>query len=266
MDIPVSIAIGGAYLASLWATFFSRGEVYYDSVSMFTFFLLTGRYLELRARHATAIAARALTNLPPPSCLKEVDGQYERIPVTDLKPNDKVRILPGNIIPADGVLISGSTNVNEAMLTGEYLPIEKQPGDTLLCSSINMDHSIELKVIKVGEDTQVAGIIQLLQRAQQDKPAIARIADKMAGWFVACVLLVAICVYWSWSSIAPENAFWITLSVLVVTCPCALSLATPAALTAATGYLHRLGLLVTRGHVLEGLKTIDHVIFDKTGT
>ena len=273
MDVPVSIAIGGAYLASLWATFSvyffaegSSGEVYYDSVAMFTFFLLTGRYLELRARHATARAARALTNLLPSSCLKEVDGQYERVPVADLQPDDKVRILPGDAIPADGILTSGSTSVNEAMLTGEYLPIEKQPGDTLLCSSINVDHPIELKVTKVGEETRVAGIIQLLQRAQQDKPAIAKIADKVAGWFVACVLLVAICVYWGWSGIAPEDAFWITLSVLVVTCPCALSLATPAALTAATGYLHRLGLLVTRGHVLEGLKTIDHVIFDKTGT
>ncbi len=266
MDVPVSIAIGGAYLASLWATFFSNGEVYYDSVSMFTFFLLTGRYLELRARHATARAARALTNLLPPSCLKEVNGQYERVPVADLQPDDKVRILPGDAIPADGVLLNGSTSVNESMLTGEYLPIEKQQGDTLLCSSINVDHPVDIKVTKVGEETRVASIIQLLQRAQQDKPAIAKLADKVAGWFVACVLLVAIFVYWGWSGIAPEDAFWITLSVLVVTCPCALSLATPAALTAATGYLHRMGLLVTRGHVLEGLQSIDHVIFDKTGT
>ncbi len=273
MDVPVSIAIGGAYLASLWATFAglygaegSNGEVYYDSVSMFTFFLLTGRYLELRARHATARAARALTNLLPPSCLKEVNGQYERVPVADLQPDDKVRILPGDAIPADGVLLNGSTSVNESMLTGEYLPIEKQQGDTLLCSSINVDHPVEIKVTKVGEETRVASIIQLLQRAQQDKPAIAKLADKVAGWFVACVLLVAILVYWGWSGIAPEDAFWITLSVLVVTCPCALSLATPAALTAATGYLHRMGLLVTRGHVLEGLQSIDHVIFDKTGT
>ena len=266
MDVPVSIAIGGAYAASLWATFFGSGEVYYDSVSMFTFFLLTGRYLELRARHATARAARALTSLLPPSCLKAVEGQYVRVPVADLKPDDKVRILPGDAIPADGVLISGATSVNESMLTGEYLPIEKTVGDTVLCSSINVDHPVELRVTKVGEQTRVASIIDLLRQAQQDKPAIARLADRVAGWFVATVLLVAIVVYWGWSGIAPKDAFWITLSVLVVTCPCALSLATPAALTAATGYLHRLGLLVTRGHVLEGLKTIDHVIFDKTGT
>ncbi|MFK0570713.1 heavy metal translocating P-type ATPase [Endozoicomonas sp.] len=267
MDVPVSIAIGGAYLASLWATFISGGgEVYYDSVSMFTFFLLTGRYLELRARHATARAARALTNLLPPSCLKQINGQYVRVPVADLQIDDLVRILPGDAIPADGILLTGTTSVNEAMLTGEYLPIEKHQGDTLLCSSINVDHPVEIKVTNVGEQTRVAGIIQLLQRAQQDKPAIARLADKVASWFVACVLLVAIVVYWGWSGIAPEDAFWVTLSVLVVTCPCALSLATPAALTAATGYLHRLGLLVTRSHVLEGLQSIDHVIFDKTGT
>ncbi|MGB1271513.1 MAG: heavy metal translocating P-type ATPase, partial [Endozoicomonas sp.] len=155
---------------------------------------------------------------------------------------------------------------NESMLTGEYMPIEKQAGDNLLCSSLNVDHTIEVKITQVGEQTRVAGIIQLLKRARQNKPAIARLADRVAGWFVACVLLVAIFVYWGWSGIAPEDAFWITLSVLVVTCPCALSLATPAALTAATGYLHNLGLLVTRGHVLEGLAAIDHVIFDKTGT
>ena len=265
MDVPVSIAIGGAYLASLWATFFASGDVYYDSVSMFTFFLLTGRYLELRARHATARAARVLTNLLPPSCLKAVDNQFVRVPVDDLRPNDTVRVLPGDAIPADGILFN-ATSVNESMLTGEYLPIEKRSGDTVLCGSINIDHPVELRVTKVGEKTRVASIIQLLHQAQQDKPAIARLADKVAGWFVAIVLLVAIGVYWGWSGGAPPDAFWITLSVLVVTCPCALSLATPAALTAATGHLHRLGLLITRGHVLEGLKTIDHVIFDKTGT
>ncbi|MGB0359997.1 MAG: heavy metal translocating P-type ATPase, partial [Endozoicomonas sp.] len=244
MDVPVSIAIGGAYLASLWATFISSGEVYYDSVSMFTFFLLTGRYLELRARHATVRAARELTNLMPPSCLKEVDGEFIRVPASDLQQNDKVRVLPGDAIPADGIILSGSTSVNESMLTGEYLPIEKQLGDTLLCSSLNIDHPVDIQVTRIGEDTRVASIIKLLQRAQQNKPAIAKLADKVAGWFVATVLLVAICVYWVWSGESPENAFWITLSVLVVTCPCALSLATPAALTAATGYLHKLGLLV----------------------
>ena len=266
MDVPVSIAIGGAYVASLWATFYGTGEVYFDSVSMFTFFLLTGRYLELRARHATARSAMAINNLLPVSCLKYIDGQYIRVPVTDLHPDDQVRILPGDSIPADGTLMNGSTSVNESMLTGEYMPVEKETGDTLLCGSINTDNAIEMTISHVGEETRMAGIVNLLQRAQQDKPAIAKIADKLAGWFVGVVLIVAFVVYQVWSSIAPEHAFWITLSVLVVTCPCALSLATPAALTAATGYLHKLGLLITSGHVLEGLNKIDHVVFDKTGT
>ena len=266
MDVPVSIAIGSAYFASLWATYAGRGEVYFDSVAMFTFFLLTGRYLELRARHATVRSARSLTNLLPASCLKKVSNHFARVAVADLQPNDKVRILPGDSIPADGQLIKGHTSVNESMLTGEYMPVTKQPGDTVLCGSINTDNAIEISVTRVGQQTRMAGIIQLLQRAQQDKPPIARTADRVAAWFVAAVLLIAIMVYGVWSVISPEDAFWITLSVLVVTCPCALSLATPAALTAATGHLHKLGLLVTRGHVLEGLNGIDHVIFDKTGT
>ena len=266
MDVPVSIAIGGAYIASLWATFNGTGEVYFDSVSMFTFFLLTGRYLELRARHATARSAMEINNLLPVSCLKLIDGQYIRVPVADLHPDDQVRILPGDSIPADGLLLNGITSVNESMLTGEYMPVEKAAGDSLLCGSINTDNAIEMTITHVGQETRMAGIVNLLQRAQQDKPAIAKVADRLAGWFVATVLLVAFIVYQIWSTIAPEHAFWITLSVLVVTCPCALSLATPAALTAATGYLHKLGLLITRGHVLEGLNNIDHIVFDKTGT
>lgn len=272
MDVPVAIAIGGAYLASLWTTFSifvgtkGAGEVYYDSVAMFTFFLLTGRYLELRARHATARAARALTHLLPSGCLKQMNGRYQRVPVSDLQPNDRIRVLTGDTIPADGILISGCTSVNESMLTGEYQTIKKGPGDALLCSSINVDHPITMTVTRVGEETRLAAIIRLMQRAQQEKPAIAQMADRVAGWFVAGVLLVAVGVYGWWSVMAPQDAFRITLSVLVVTCPCALSLATPTALIAATGYLHRLGLLVTRNHVLEGLQTIDHVIFDKTGT
>ncbi len=266
MDVPVAIAIGSAYLASLWATFFAEGEVYYDSATMFTFFLLTGRYLELRARHATIRAARSLTGLLPPSCLKAVSGHFIRVPVTDLQVNDIVRILPGDTIPADGLLLQGTTSINEAMLTGEHLPRKKQSGDSLLCGTINMGHPVEMRVTHVTEQTQLAGILQLQRQAQQDKPAIARLADKVAGWFVLFVLLVAVAVYWVWSGIAPDDAFWITLSVLVITCPCALSLATPACLTAATGYLHRLGLLVTRSHLLEGLHSVHHIIFDKTGT
>ncbi|MDP0588464.1 MAG: heavy metal translocating P-type ATPase [Candidatus Endonucleobacter bathymodioli] len=266
MDIPVSIAIGGAYIASLLATFSGTGEIYFDSVCMFTFFLLTGRYLELKARHATSRSARELTNLLPVSCLKLSAGQWMRVPLMDLKKNDIVRVLPGNSIPADGIIASGSSSLDESMLTGEYMPIIKKVGQTVLGGSINKDNAIDVTVTHIGNQTQMAGIVALLRRARQEKPEIARLADKVAGWFVGVVLIVSVVVYFYWFNVAPENAFWITLSVLVVTCPCALSLATPAALTAATGCLHRVGLLVTRGHVLEGLNQINHIIFDKTGT
>ena len=266
MDFPVSIAIGGAYIASLWATAAGHGEVYFDSVSMFTFFLLTGRYLEFRVRHKTTLSARSLANLIPASCLKKVSGHFIRTPVVELQKDDYVRILPGEVIPADGTLVEGSSSVNESMLTGEYMPVPKQPGASLLCGSINTDNAIEMQVTRTGKSTRMGGIIQLLQRARHDKPAIARLSDRIAGWFVGFVVLTAAAVYWHWFGQSSDSALWITLSVLVVTCPCALSLATPAALTAATGQLHKLGLLVTRGHVLEGLNQIDHIIFDKTGT
>ena len=266
MDVPVSIAIGGAYIASLWATINGSGEVYFDSVSMFTFFLLTGRYLELRARHATSRAARALQNLLPSSCLKRVDGEYVRVPAQELQKNDFVRVLPGDSVPADGIITCGSSRFDESMLTGENRPVAHKGGDIVIGGSLNVENAIELKVTQTGAETRMSAIMQLLNHARHDKPAIARMADRVAAWFVASVLIVATTVYWYWSAVSAEDAFWITLSVLVVTCPCALSLATPTALTAATGHLHQLGFLITKGHVLEGLEKITHVVFDKTGT
>ncbi len=266
MDVPVSIAIGGSYLASLWATFTGSGEVYFDSVAMFTFFLLTGRYLELRARHATSRAARALRNSLPSSCLKKEGNDYVRVPLKDLRAGDRVRVLPGDSIPADGIIIEGKSSVDESMLTGEYLPVKRSTSESVMGGSLNVDNAIDVEVTHVGDKTQMSAILQLLKHAQQDKPAIAKLVDKISSWFVGSVLLTAIAVFWYWSDIEPQHAFWIALSVLVVTCPCALSLATPTALTAATGYLHKLGFLVTRGHVLEGLGKINHIVFDKTGT
>ena len=152
------------------------------------------------------------------------------------------------------------------MLTGENRPVTHNGGDIVIGGSLNVENAIELKVTQTGAETRMSAIMQLLNHARHDKPAIARMADRVAAWFVASVLMVATTVYWYWSSVAAEDAFWITLSVLVVTCPCALSLATPTALTAATGRLHQLGFLITKGHVLEGLEKITHVVFDKTGT
>ncbi|SIS62059.1 heavy metal translocating P-type ATPase [Neptunomonas antarctica] len=266
MDVPVSIAVGGAYLASAWATITQSGEVYFDSVTMFTFFLLIGRYLEMQARHRTGRAGNALLNLIPASAIRIREGNETLIPATELNIDDIILVKPGHTIPADGIIIEGYSSIDESALTGEYLPINKTIGDSVASGTINVESPVQLKVTDVGADTKLSAIVRLLERAQEEKPAVAKIADKVASYFVASVLLTAAIVSLFWWSIDPQNAFWITLSVLVVTCPCALSLATPTALTAATGTLRQHGLLITRGHVLESLATATHIIFDKTGT
>ncbi|MCL6271010.1 cadmium-translocating P-type ATPase [Sansalvadorimonas sp. 2012CJ34-2] len=267
MDVPVSLAIGGAYVASIWGTIVGSADVYFDSVSMFTFFLLTGRYLEMRARHKTSHSSRSLHQLLPESCFKvKDDGSCERVPPADLQPGDKIRVLPGDSIPADGSIIHGTSSINESALTGEHLPVVRRPGDTVTAGTINTENALDIRVTQVGQSTRLSAIARLLEQAQSDKPAIARMADRIASYFVSAVLIFAVAIYVFWYQTKPDDAFWIVLSVLVATCPCALSLATPTALTVVTGYLQSKGFLISHGHVLEGLPQVTHVIFDKTGT
>ncbi|MFW1676251.1 heavy metal translocating P-type ATPase [Pontibacter sp. JAM-7] len=266
MDVPVSIAIGGAYLASVWATITASGEIYFDSVTMFTLFLLTGRFLEMKARHRSGRAGNALLNLIPNSAIQLIDGTERLIPAGDLRPGMQILVKPGQTIPADGEIIAGQSSVDESALTGEYLPVAKQIGEPVVGGTMNVENPLTVKITNTGNDTQLSAIVRLLERAQADKPTVAKIADKVASYFVAIVLITASVVGISWWLLDPANAFWITLSVLVVTCPCALSLATPTALTAATATLREHGLLITRGHVLEALAAADDIVFDKTGT
>ncbi|GAA0683822.1 heavy metal translocating P-type ATPase [Marinobacterium maritimum] len=266
MDVPVSIAIGGAYLASVWATVMNTGEVYFDSVTMFTFFLLIGRYIEMQARHRTGKAGNALMDLLPASATLLQDGLEKMVPASELKPGDLVLVRPGHTLPADGIIVEGSSAVDESALTGEYLPISKTTDDPVVGGTINVEHPLKVRITEVGANTRLSAIVGLLDRAHAEKPMTARVADRVARYFVLAVLITSATVATVWSFISPEDAFWITLSVLVVTCPCALGLATPTALTAATGTLRQQGLLITRGHVLEGLASATHVIFDKTGT
>ena len=266
MDVPVSLAIGGAFAASVWSTAFSGPEVYFDSVCMFAFFLLTSRYLEMGARHRAGEAAEALVKLLPATATRlEEDGE-RLVAVSELNPGDRVLVRPGETIPADGLVMDGRSSVDESLLTGESLPRPRTGGDELVGGSVNVESPLVMRGAKVGEDTLVSAIVRLLDRAQAEKPRLARLADRVAGWFVGVLLLIASGVAIWWSINAPEQAFAVTLSVLVVTCPCALSLATPTAVTAASGALTRLGLLTTRGHALETLAQVDHVVFDKTGT
>jgi len=266
MDVPVSIAIGGAYIASVWATLFGGGEVYFDSVSMFTFFLLIGRFLEMQARHRTGLAGNALANLLPASAIKLADGVEHLVPLAELKAGDRVLVKPGHSIPADSILFSERASIDESALTGEPLPVTRHRGDALTGGTINVDQPIEAEIVTGSQQGRMSAILNLLDRAQADKPKVAKVADTVASYFVAAVLLTAVVVGGAWWAISPEDAVWVVLSVLVVTCPCALSLATPTALTAAIGSLRQMGLLVTRGHVLESLAQADTVAFDKTGT
>lgn len=271
MDVPVAIAIGGAYLASVWSTFTHGEEVYYDSVCMFTFFLLLGRFLEMRARLRTGEAGNHLASLMPPSAIrlsKDENKQWIEtvIPAKQLKVGDRVLVKPGTQIPADGVVIEGQSGVDESAITGEFIPVNKSAQQTVIGGTVNVESPLEVKVTATGQDMQVSTIVKLLDRAQEEKPAIALLADNIAQYFVAAVLCVSAITFGVWYFIDSDRAFWIMLSVLVVTCPCALSLATPTALTAATGALRRQGTLITRGHVLEGLSKSHRIIFDKTGT
>ncbi len=267
MDVSVSLAIAGAYAAGIWSTVTGQGDLYFDAAGMFALFLLSGRYLERRARERTTAATTQLVNLLPASCLRlTAEGNSERILLSELQQGDQLLVPPGNLIPADGRILSGQSSVDESLLTGEYLPLTKQPGDTVAAGTLNIEGPLTIDVVALGEATQLSAIVRLLERAQSLKPRLAELADTVAQWFLISVLLIAAIVGLVWWQIDPSRAFWVVLSLLVATCPCALSLATPTALTTATGSLHKLGLLITKGHVLESFKKVDTVIFDKTGT
>jgi Cu2+-exporting ATPase len=266
MDVPVSLGLSIAFAGSIWATLAGQGEVYFDSVVMFVFFLLSGRYFELAGRKRAAEVSEALVHMLPTTATRLVNGEQEVVPVSELTSGDLVLVRPGESIPADGRVHAGRSSVDESLLTGESLPLTKTPGAALIGGSINIESPLTLCVEKTGEDTVLSSILRLLDRAQTEKPAIAAAADRAAAWFVARVLLLAAGVALFWFFHDPARWLPITIAVLVVTCPCALSLATPTAITAATGRLMRRGLVTTRGHALETLARADTFVFDKTGT
>lgn len=267
MDVPVALGIALAFLASVFNTVRNDGAVYFDSVAMFSFFLLGARYLEMMARNRAGEAAEVLAQSVPGTATRlSGDGLVETVAAGDLQVGDRLRILPGETIPADGRITLGTTQVDESLLTGESQPVLRTIHDAVVGGSVNIDQPLEIQVTRIGQDTLLSTLLRLMERAQADKPAFARLADRIAARFVLAILVLAgaVAIYW-WLH-DPARVLPITLSVLVVTCPCALSLATPAALSAATGALTRLGLLVTRGHALETLARSTHVVFDKTGT
>jgi Cu2+-exporting ATPase len=267
MDVPVSLALLGTYGASAMATITGMGDVYFESVSMFTLLLLVGRMLELRARRHASLASANMLKLVPQMAQRVNDqGALETVPSKNLKVGDRVRLLPGETSPCDGQVIEGHSELDESILTGESMPVEKTIGSIVYTASINHLSPLTLQVTATHQQTLMATILRLMNKAHNEKPEIATFTDKIARYFVTALLLIATMTYSYWHLQGNPEAFWITIAVLVATCPCALSLATPTALTVATSRLSRMGLLIKRGHVLEQLAELQHVVSDKTGT
>ncbi|HRQ47259.1 MAG TPA: heavy metal translocating P-type ATPase [Rhodocyclaceae bacterium] len=268
MDVPVALGVGSAFAASVWATLTHGPEVYFDSVTMFVFLLLCGRYLEMLARQKAVRGVEELGKVIPVFAerLEAMSAHGTRVPVSQLVPGDRVRVRPGEVIPSDGLVLEGESEANEALLTGESRPVVKRAGASVTGGSINVASPLVIRVTQVGDATRLAAIRRLMDRAAADRPAIATQADRVARVFIVALLSLAALTWVGWQFIDPDRALWVFVSVLVVACPCALSLATPTALTVATDSLARMGVLVTRGHAIETLARANRFVFDKTGT
>ncbi|MCV2422160.1 heavy metal translocating P-type ATPase [Paucibacter sp. DJ2R-2] len=271
MDVPVALGLAVTFVASSGALFEPGGvfghEVYFDSLTMFVSFLLAGRWLELRARHRAAASLEAANSALPDAVERiEADGSVSRVAPMRLRVGDLVRVLAGQAFPADGRVEGGSSAANEALLSGESLPVAKAAGDEVVAASLNLQAPLLVRISRVGADTRHEAIQRLMREAMSQRPASIELADRVAGYFLWAVLLLAGAAAMVWSVIEPGRAVWVAVSVLIVTCPCALSLAAPAARLAATGALARRGLLLVNMDLLETLCKVDTVVLDKTGT
>ena len=271
MDTPVSIGVLVTFAVSTAATYDPSGpwgqDIWFDSLTMLVFFLLGGRYLEAKARTRTAGALDALLTRLPESCERQhADGTWQRVSARRLQAGDVVRLQAGQSFPGDGVLLSDAATVDEALLTGEALPVARTRGQALIAGSRNLRGMVTMRVSAMGQTTRFAQIVKLMERAMIEKPRLAVMADRIAGPFLLGVLALAGAVGWYWWGVDPSRALSSAVAVLIVTCPCALSLATPAAMLSATAALARQGVLVQRVQALEALGQVDAVVFDKTGT
>ncbi|MDB5931512.1 MAG: heavy metal translocating P-type ATPase [Polaromonas sp.] len=271
MDLPVALGMAITFGVSSLGTFEPSGifgaEVYFDSFTMFVFFLLTGRWLELRLRDRTAGALDALMNRLPDSVERRgAGGMFERVAVRRLMAGDVIRVLPGEAFPADGAILEGRTLADESLLTGESRPLPRHEGASVIAGSHNLLAPVLVQVRHTAGETRFAQIVALMENASASKPQLARLADRIARPFLLFVLLAAGGAGAFWWSHDPGHALMVAVAVLIVTCPCALSLATPAAMLASAGALARRGVLVRRLQALEALAAVDTVVFDKTGT
>jgi Cu2+-exporting ATPase len=267
MDVPVALAVALTYGGSLVEVVTGGPDVWFESVSMFVFFLCVGRYLEMRARHRAGDLSDALARLTPVLADRvEPDGSLLRVGACELVPGDRVFVGDGGSVPADGVLDGAECRVDEALLSGESTPRVKRRGDPLCAGTIVVGTPATVRVTRVGADTVVAGIVALTARAASARPRLALEGERAAAGFVARVLVLAVATASGWALVDPSRAFAATVAVLVVACPCAFALAAPAAVTRTLAALCSRGVLVVRPDALEALASATHVLFDKTGT
>ncbi len=266
MDLPVALAIAAAYSASVWNGLRGAGEIYFDSAVMFVFFLSSARFLEMAGRHRALSLTAALARHLPRVATRLADGRLETVTVTELNAGDLVVVQPGQSIPVDGILASESARVDESLLTGESRPVRKATGAAVVAGSINLLGAVTLTVRRVGAGTMLAQIGRMIDTARSERPRLVATTDRVARWFVTGLLALAAAVGAAWSAIDPSRAFEVVLALLVVTCPCALALATPAAFTVGMSALARRGVLLRRSAALETLSRATDLVFDKTGT
>ena len=267
MDLPIALACAGAWLASLYHTLIGHGEIYYDGVTMFIFFISISRYLEAHTRRRARHNQQHFARLLPDAVYKYNDsGETQLVPLPTIQPGDHIRVLPTHTIPVDGEITHGASRIDEQMLTGESTPQYKTIGDRVHAGSTNLQSPLNIRVSQTGQQTTLAAIRRISARAEQHRsPQIDR-NEALARQTVLAVLILAAAGYLLWQFIDPARAFDIALAILVATCPCALSLATPTVLTAALNHAHKRHILIKNSNTLDRLNHIRRILFDKTGT
>ncbi len=266
MDTLVASSVLLAYFASLVETLRGGPHVWFDAAVMFVLFLLAARFLEQMARRQASARLDTLARAQPALAWRITEHGREQVPVAALATGDVVEVGAGEVVPADGALLDAAASFDESLLTGESEPVARQPGAALYAGSVCRESAARLRVQRVGSDTRLSQLTRAVEKAQAQRPRVARLADAVATRFVVALFVVAALVFIAWWQVQPARAFEVALAVLVVSCPCALSLAVPAALATAHGTLARMGVLALGADALESLARVDTVLLDKTGT
>jgi P-type Cu+ transporter len=278
----IAMGTGVAYIYSLVATLFPGvfpasfrdmngvPPIYFEAAAAITLLVLLGQVLELRARSRTGAAIRALLDLSPKTARVIRHGTEDNIPLDQVVPGDELRVRPGEKVPVDGVILEGSSAIDESMITGESLPVEKEQGSRVIGATVNSTGSFVMRADRVGSETMLARIVQMVSQAQRSRAPIQRLADRVAGWFVPAVIAIAFITFLAWSFFGPEprlaHALVNAVAVLIIACPCALGLATPMAIMVGTGRGAHAGVLIRNAEALETLEKVDTLVIDKTGT